>query len=115
QFCELHALRLISNGFLVRPPRSSDPPAKVIEGRLRYLGFEGPYRTVFALSVTWAGKEQKTKGQCGYRFVERHGSFTASGGGERCNPLPSPILRGTGRPGEDDEHCGGNCSRQHAF
>src|SRR4029450_9883215 len=79
QSCQLHSLRLIGNGFPVRPPRSSDPLAKVIEGRLRYLGFEGPYRTVFALSVTWAGKEQKTKGQCGYRFVERHGSFTASG------------------------------------
>src|SRR4029450_13487542 len=42
QSCQLHALRLISNGFLVRPPRSSDPPAKVMERRLRYLGFEGP-------------------------------------------------------------------------
>ncbi len=67
---ERHALRRI--GFLIGPARVGDAAAKVIERRLRHLGFEGPDRAIFGLGVAHDGKDAKPECQHSRQFVELH-------------------------------------------
>jgi hypothetical protein len=101
QLRQLRALRLIADGFLIGPSRSSNAPAEVIERRLRHLDFERADRWVVGwcaprrrlgedeafgsgsgrgLPVAREGKDKKAQGERG----RRDGRKTARRRHRRC-------------------------------
>jgi hypothetical protein len=86
ELCELRALRLIGDCFLVRPPGRGEAPAKIGELILRDLNFEGPdvisFRRKCRICWKQAGRTGNGNPRCD---VGQKTATTAIDGFERMN------------------------------
>jgi len=75
QLGQLHALRLIGDGFLIGPSRGRNASAEIIERGLRYLDFERADRLVFH----WRAPRRRLGDDEAVGFGNDHGLAVARG------------------------------------